>query len=175
MYIVLRSEIYGVLSMPIQIIYSITGPQSAPKEHFYNLYNQSWGVPRRWEGVAEKNFTDPVGYFSAYYGVLPSKEETVWTSITTKADNNPYEYMRPNAWGELFGSTPQAARGYFIIDLLNRGPSRSLAIQENGGRFPQMNMKTYEARSDTTIQNYCPRVCRKSFLCRVWWTSYSRG
>lgn len=127
-------------------------PQSAPKEHFYNLYNQSWGVPRRWEGISEKNFTDPVGYFSAYYGVLPSKEETVWTSITTKADNNPYEYMRPNAWGELFGSTPQAAKGYFIIDLLNRGPSRSLAIQENGGRFHQMNMKTYEARSDTTVQ-----------------------
>lgn len=126
-------------------------PQSAPSSHFYNLYNQSWGVPRRWEGIGEKQFTDPVGYFSAYYGVLPSKEETIWTAMTVKADSNPYEYMRPNAWGELFGSTPPAAKGYFIIDLLNRGQSRSAVIEENAARFPEMNMKTYEANSDITV------------------------
>lgn len=126
-------------------------PQTAPREHFYNLYNQSWGSPRRWEGISEKNFTDPVGYFSAYYGVLPSKEETVWTAMTVKAASDPFEYMRPNAWGELFGSTPQAAKGYFIIDLLARGQSRTSAVEQNYARFPQMVMNTYAAKPDITI------------------------
>ena len=126
-------------------------PQSAPREHFYNLYNQSWGAPRRWEGVANKQFTDPVGYFSSQYGVLPSKEETVWTAMTVKADSDPYEYMRPNAWGELFGSTPVAAKGYFIIDLLARGQSRTAAVEQNFARFPQMVLNTYTAKPDITI------------------------
>lgn len=126
-------------------------PQSAPREHFYNLYNQSWGAPRRWEGVANKQFTDPVGYFSSQYGVLPAKEETVWTAMTVKADSDPYEYMRPNAWGELFGSTPVAAKGYFVIDLLARGQSRTAAVEQNYARFPQMVMNTYAAKPDITI------------------------
>jgi len=126
-------------------------PQSAPSSHFYNLYNQSWGTPRRWDGIGEKRFTDPIGYFSSYYKVLPSKEETVWTAMSVKADSNPYEYLRPNAWGELFGASPPAAKGYFIIDLLNRGQSRSEVIAENGARFPEMYMKTYDALGDTTV------------------------
>lgn len=118
--------------------------------HRYNLYNQSWGVPRRWEGAGEKQFTDPVSYYFAYSNVYPSSSETVWTAMTMKAATDPYEYMRPNAWGEVFGSTPTASKGYFIIDLLKRGSSRTKAVENNYARFQQMTMQTYTGNLDYT-------------------------
>ena len=79
-------------------------PTELTYDHIYNLYNQSWGVPRRWEGAGENEFTDPAQYYKAYYGVAPSNSETVWTGMTMKTTTDPYEYMRPNAWSEVFGT-----------------------------------------------------------------------
>lgn len=125
-------------------------PTELTYEHAYNLYNQSWGVPRRWEGAGEKEFTDPAQYYKAYYGVAPSNSETVWTAMTMKATTDPFEYMRPNAWSEVFGSTPVASKGYFIIDALKRGASRTKAVEDNAARFSQMSVKTFTTKGDST-------------------------
>lgn len=125
-------------------------PTTASFVHQYNLYNQSWGIPRRWEGAGESSFTDPVDYYFAYYGKYPSSSETVWTALTMKPGSDPYEYMRPNAWGEVLGAVPTAAKGYFIIDALNRGPSRTQAVEKNKQNFPDMRMETFSAPTDTT-------------------------
>lgn len=139
-------------------------PQSADLRHFYNLYNQSWGVPRRYQGAGDSQFADPVGYFSSQLGVLPSNEETVWTAMSVQAGSNPYEYLRPNAWTELFGTTPTSAKGYFVIDLFERGASRTKAIEENKERFQQMFASTFATKLDytqqgpTVVQEYSGRV-----------------
>lgn len=124
--------------------------QDAPPEHFYNLYNQSWGIPRRMEGKANQEFYDVTGYYSSYYLKLPSDSESVWTAISMAPGEDPYEFIRTNAWGEMLGASPKAPKGYFIIDALRRGPSRTRAIEDNGLRFPQMYMTSFSAKTDTT-------------------------
>ena len=125
-------------------------PLNTSIAHMYNLYNQSWGVPRRFEGAGDKVFADPVGYFNSQYGKYPSSSETVWTAMTMKPGSDPYEYLRPSAWGEILGSTPAAAKGYFIIDALRRGQSRVAAIESNKINFPEMFLSTIDVPSDIT-------------------------
>lgn len=125
-------------------------PLTAPAAHFYNLYNQSWGIPRRWEGAGNMMFTDPVGYYASQYSRFPSSSETVWTAITMKPGDEPYEYMRPNAWAEVLGSVPTAAKGYFIIDALKRGQSRTAAVEKNKLNFPDIGTSTFATNADVT-------------------------
>jgi hypothetical protein len=126
-------------------------PQNAPISHIYNLYNQSWGIPRRFEGASVGQFSDPVSYFSSQKGVLPSNEESVWTAMSVKANAEPYEYLRPNAWDELRGITSEPAKGYFIIDLFRRGTSRTLAVEGNYALYPQMYLSTFATNADSTV------------------------
>lgn len=157
-------DIWGVEYAPGEDKTYYRPPQNASLQHFYNLYNQSWGVPRRYQGAGESQFTDPIAYFSSQLGVLPSNEETVWTAMSMKADADPYEYLRPNAWTELFGATPTSAKGYFVIDLFERGASRTKAIEENKERFQQMFASTFATNADytkqgpTVVQEYSGRV-----------------
>lgn len=157
-------DLWGVEFPPSDQVPNYRPPQNAPSAHFYNLYNQSWGVPRRWEGAGVNQLTDPVAYFSSQKGVLPSNEETVWTAMSVKADADPYEYLRPNAWDELRGASPEASKGYFIIDLLRRGASRISAIETNKGLYPQMYLSTFSTNADiagsgpTIVQEFAGRV-----------------
>lgn len=116
----------------------------------YNLYNQSWGIPRRWQGASDKQLTDPTSYYFSQYERYPSNSETVWISMSVKPDADPYEYMRPSAWSEKISSLPPASKGYFVIDLLKRGASRIEAVEANKTRFTEMTMATLTTPSDYT-------------------------
>ncbi len=163
-------DLWGVDYAPADEDIYYRPPQSAPDSHFYNLYNQSWGVPRRIAGSPEKTFSDPIGYFSAFYTELPSYSETVWTAIGISSGSTPYESMRANAWSELIGSQPHAAKGYFIIDALRRGGGRTLAIERNKERYPEMYLSTYAANADIT-----PGGCTviAEFAGRVFYAGFS--
>lgn len=163
-------DLWGVDYEPSDTTPNYRPPQSAPPPHFYNLYNQSWGVPRRYEGAADNQFTDPVSYFSSQKLALPANEESVWTAMSVKADANPYEYLRPNAWDELRGATPEPAKGYFIIDLLKRGQSRTLAVEENSRRYPQMVLSTFSTNADTCAGG--PTIVHE-FAGRVFYGGFS--
>lgn len=143
-------DLWGVSYAPTDSDPYYHPPQDAPAEHFYNLYNQSWGIPRRMDGEGPGKFFDVIGYYSTYYMRLPSSSEEVWTAMTMRPGEEPYEYIRTNAWGEMLGAAPSAAKGYFIIDALRRGPSRTQAIEDNKARFPQMYLSSFTAKQDTT-------------------------
>lgn len=162
-------DFWGVVdSHTNQHPYYSSGDYSA--ERTYNLYNQSWGIPRRREGAANREFMDPVSYYATWWSKVPSNVETVWTSLTMKADADPYEYMRPNAWGEMIGTDSVAPKGYFIIDVLKRGESRTQAVEENKTRFPEMQMGTF-----ATLQDYTPEGAKlvKEFAGRVFYAGFS--
>lgn len=111
--------------------------------HHYNLQNQSWGLPRKnKEGV----LLDPVKiYFDTYY-VYPSSSEVVWTGLhhqPVQIDAEPFERIYPQQYEEVRGMGIQAAKGYFIIDLLNRGNSRLLQTQANTNRNPALYFHDY--------------------------------
>lgn len=172
-YPLLVRDLWGVEFPPSDQVEHYRPAQNAPHAHFYNLYNQSWGIPRRWEGAGVNQFTDPVAYFSSQKGVLPASEETVWTAMSVAAGTEPYEYLRPNAWDELKGSMPESAKGYFIIDLLRRGAARTRAIETNKGLYPQMYLNTFATHPDiagsgaTIVQEFAGRVFYGGFSGEV--------
>lgn len=143
-------DLWGVQDTPCDEDPLYRTPIPASYNTIYNLYNQSWGVPRRQEGAVDKQAIDPAYYYSSYYGVFPSYSESVWTAMNMKAAADPFEYMRPNLWGETLGASPKTARGYFIIDVLRRGDSRQTAMFKNKQRFSEMVVGDFTTNKDLT-------------------------
>lgn len=104
--------------------------------HIYNLQNQSWGIQRKDKTGA---LIDPSYGYEAVYGKYPSNSEVVWTAlqyqpVTGGAD--PYERMYYNLYADAAGAVGKAPKGYFIIDAVDRGASRTAEVNANGLRNP---------------------------------------
>lgn len=121
--------------------------------HYYNLQNQSWGIPRRAKlsspnGVIEQ-FADPIASYKQHYGVAPSNGESVWIGMQftpgqyngeTQTMDDPYEMMFAKLYSESWGSEVKTSRGYYIIDALRRGQSRMEQISKNKDKYPVLNI-----------------------------------
>lgn len=106
-------------------------PTSFDILHTYNLQNQSWSAAR--QGGAG-SFVDPATAFFTTYNVYPANSEVVWTGLQFQpvvGTNPPFERLYFNLYAESFGSAAPAAKGHFVIDLLDRGQSRKAAYQDN--------------------------------------------
>lgn len=128
-------------------------PTTLNDNHQYNLYNQGWAAPRRafTSGDNIPVYRSPVSWYFDAFGKYPAASEVMWTSYSMFPGTDPHEFMRSAAWKEVFGSAPRAARGYFVIDALKRGPSRTKAIEDNKARFPdEVSFNTFPTNSDTT-------------------------
>lgn len=115
--------------------------------HIYNLYNQSWGLPRK---NKDGNLKDPLFLYKSEYGVLPSNSETVWPGMQYQASSTPFERMYTNLYQEVLGADNRAAKGYFIIDALDRGSSRTQALADNNARNPTMTYTSIPMAVDST-------------------------
>lgn len=129
---------------------SFRGPLN--DQHYYNLQNQSWGIQRKDNAGT---YVDPIAYydFNSVGNVSPSNSEQVWPGLQFFSDGTPtgtYERLYSNLWYELIGSSTSAAKGYFIIDLLDRSNSRNAAIAANKAKYPQVGGSTTIA-SDSTL------------------------
>lgn len=120
-----------------------------PADHQYNLYNQSWGIPR---SNASNVLTDPVSVYYSGLTKYPSNSEAVWGGLDFQAvvGGTPFERMYPNLYTDTFGAQVKAAKGYFIIDALNRGASRAAAVVANKAKHPQMVMSSFTTNADST-------------------------
>lgn len=106
---------------------------------WYNLYNQSWGIPRK---NSAGTLDDPAGIFKTDLGVYPNGQETVWVGLQYQAVASgvtPYERMFTNLYTEKLGADITSAKGYFIIDLLNRNSSRNAAVVANAAKYPSLD------------------------------------
>lgn len=101
--------------------------------HRYNLQNQSWGIPRK---NASDTLQDPVLIYFNEHGVYPSNSETVWPGLQFQpvTSGTPFERVYPSLYLDVLGSDTKAAKGYFIIDVVNRGTSRAQAVADNNSR-----------------------------------------
>lgn len=138
---------------------------------YYNLQNQSWGIPRKDEdGV----LSDPVKLYQQDLGKFPSNEEVVWTGLQFQpvtATEDPYERMFTNLYDDSLGSGLKAAKGYFIIDLLRRGVSRAEAFAANQSKYPQLNLYA----SLNTVADYTtggPKIIT-SFAGRIFFAGFN--
>lgn len=138
-------------------------------QHYYNLTNQSWGIPRLTEGNV---LGDPVGVYANTLGVYPSNTETVWTGLQFQpvVDGATFERVYPNLYSERLGASVLAAKGYFIIDVLRRGTSRLTEMAKNVAKFPSMSPWAGTLPSDTTTGG---ATVVTDFAGRVWYAGFS--
>lgn len=144
-------------------------PSSLSAAHNYNLYNQSWGVPRK---DSAGTLLDPIGIYQGSLGVYPSNSEMVWPGLQfqpVSSTQTPFERVYPNLYTEILGATTVTPRGYFIIDALRRGESRAAAVVSNKSKYSQLSLATFSTVSDyssggaTVVTEFAGRVFYAGF------------
>lgn len=119
-------------------------PDSLNPYHIYNLHNQSWALQRARaklaidgnpsaRRLAGREF-HPISLFYEFFKKYPSNSEQVWTGMRATVvgdDQLPVERFYPNLMKDLYGLTSNVSRGFFIIDVVNRGASRKQAVEDN--------------------------------------------
>lgn len=137
---------------------------------YYNLQNQSWGMPRKNKtGV----LTNPLSLYSGDLGVFPSNSEVVWTGLQYQpvlGAADPYERIYTNLYTEVLGADIKAPKGYYIIDVLDRGTSRMAAYAANGVKYPALDVTTTSLPTDSTPGG---ATCLTDFAGRVWYAGFS--
>lgn len=131
-------------------------------EHYYNLYNQGWGVPR-WDWKRFSNNLYDAVWLGSNKGAAPypSNADVVWSGVDfrgigTDDDDQPnnVEAFNYQQFVGVTGADIAAARGYFIIDALRRGQSRIEQWNNNKVKYPQVGNLTgvdFNPRIDQTI------------------------
>lgn len=126
-------------------------------EHLYNLSNQSFGMPRanKLRGDAffnippnvpppgniistEFSFTgDPILAFYTQVGKYPSNAHSVHVGVYSDPTATPPEFkFYPQELINQPAYNAAAAKGFFLIDVLNRGSSRLEQYQANRDKHP---------------------------------------
>lgn len=133
-------DVWGIEVVGSQYETDTSFRDGAIYNHTYNLHNQSWGVPRKGPSDSE----DPIFIYvdSNNDFLYPSNSEVVWTGLQFQAGVEgaaPFERIYSNLYKERRAATNLASKGYFVIDLLRRGQSRSIAVQNNQTKYPTLN------------------------------------
>jgi len=137
--------------------------------HYYNLQNQSWGIPRK---NPAGTLTDPLGEYVIDLGVYPSNSEVVWTGLQFQpvTAGVTFERMYTNLYVEALGANVKAPKGFFIIDLLDRGASRATEFNANIAKYPFFNQSLLISPDDSTSGG--AKVVSE-FAGRVWYSGFS--
>jgi hypothetical protein len=147
-------------------------PPTLDPIHNYNLYNQSWGIPRR-VGGSEGTYVDPVSNYGGTFSKIPSDSEVVYTGLQllpVSPPSVPSERIFVNLFKEQLGTKLKAAKGYFVIDMLRRGASRAEGVAINGEKYPELFLKSLTCPQDFT-PNGANVVCE--FAGRVFYAGFS--
>ncbi len=148
-------------------------PSSLPDTHLYNLHNQSWAEPRRPSGA--ETLSDPISLFYTETSstAYPSNSDSVVPVLYADTDNSTnrtIDRFHPQDLVDSTLGTYPAPRGYFIIDVLNRGISRGAESAALKARHPEI------ASVATTLPtDYTPggATVVGQFGGRVWYAGFS--
>ena len=141
--------------------------------HEYNLRNQSWALTRRVKNVS--NTKDPIVQFYDNIGKYPSNSAQVWTGISTTVDSagaTPYESFSGKSYLSKEGYDPIAPKGFFIIDVLNRGTSRGTAMTKNRNNNPGLEF-SYSTHSYPTDQTQGGPTAVAEFAGRIFYGGFT--
>lgn len=151
-------DVFGVAEVVGRYEEDVSYRGEMDTRHYYNLQNQSWGIPRKWAIDARTSRTkymiDPIlGYYDQY-GVLPGNGEQVWPGLQFQpqsGNETPYERIWFNLYEEVLGSEVSSAKGYYIIDALRRGVSRQEQVYLNSNKYPQLFRSKPEGVAPYTV------------------------
>lgn len=110
-------------------------------EHYYNLYNQGWAIPRKdWTTAGPLMDAVNLGSDKTPTTKSPSNSDTVWLGMDHKpiSDTSPenFEAFHYKQFEGVLGSDAIAAKGFFLIDAFNRGSSRLAKWDQHKLDFP---------------------------------------
>lgn len=150
--------------------------------HRYNLYNQSWGLPRK---TQDGILVNPIDHFKgqnhvqnppARDAMSPSNSEQVWTglqlqpvAVNSVSQQQPFERMYRNMYDDALGSKFYTAKGFFVIDALRRGQSRLDQVIANQEKYPMM-VWLGEFKSDYTTGG---ASCITQYAGRFWYGGFN--
>lgn len=124
-------------------------------EHFYNLYNQSWAIPR-FPWLYGDNALQNAAIMAGAPTVSPSNSDTVWMGMdfrtvsresvgtppttTDPGDQsffyNSLECFNKKQFDAVTGEQGMAPKGHYIIDAFNTGTSRTAALANTLSKYP---------------------------------------
>lgn len=144
-------DLWGVdeLNSKYETDISYRGPLDI--RHYYNLQNQSWGIPRK---NSSGTLIDPIQVYLSEYNVAPSNSEAVWAGLQfqpVSGGADPFERIYPKLYAEVLGASIKSAKGYFIIDVMDRGASREQAFADNYTKYPSLIYPNISLPKDRTL------------------------
>ena len=129
-------------------------------QHYYNLYNQGWGIPR-YDWKKTGNALDDAVKLGGNGGdtKVPSNSDKVWSGMAfrpvgTDVDGfeNQVECFHYTQFEAITGADTEAAKGFFIIDAFRRSTSRQSAWADHLGKYPEAGlMESFSAPTDITL------------------------
>lgn len=115
--------------------------------HIYNLRNQGWGYPRRVGGAEE----DPIQRYLTDLGRYPPNAESIWIGVQVDSGSANYsEAFYPDRYKELRGVSIKPPKGFFVIDAVQRGTSRSTEHVAFCAKYPSLANTAITFDTDTT-------------------------
>lgn len=148
-------------------------PASLPDEHLYNLRNQ--GFNRPWYNNNTETLTDPIAAFYSESGSTeyPSNADNINTSIYADPNDSDNRLIERFFSENLYNTKPDLApapQGSYIIDALERGPSREAAEALSRTNYSELSLSVTTLGADTTPGG--PSTVG-SYAGRVWFGGFS--
>lgn len=137
--------------------------------HYYNLQNQSWGIPRK---NSAGTLIDPINQYFTDLGVYPSNSETVWAGLQFQpiTGGATFERIYTNLYTEVLGASVIASKGYYVIDVLNRGSSRMSEFAKNYSKYSTaLTVPSITLPADSTAGG--AKIVTE-FAGRVWYSGF---
>lgn len=128
-------------------------------QHYYNLYNQGWAIPRRpWSPVSVITYRDAVslGSNSSPTTQSPSSVDRVWSGMVQRPRPDPglptFEAFNYDQFGAITGVQGFVSKGFFLIDAFNRGSSRQAEWINHRNKYPRAGrlLGSFNPPADTT-------------------------
>lgn len=115
----------------------VVEPTVLSDAHLYNLRNQSWGVARRLSNADGTG--DPLSEWNSDFpSTWPANSYAVWTGIEADPDSKGRDEFNARSLKDNLEGIVPAARGHFIIDLLDRGASRITSEEQARESHPSL-------------------------------------
>jgi hypothetical protein len=147
-------------------------PSSTTNAHTYNLRNSTWAIPRIQANT--ETTQDPItSYFAVSSSAFPSNSDTVTSALyadPADTDNRTIERFFPRDLDATPRGNIPAPRGFFIIDALERGPSRLEQVTNLDVVYSTLDYHVTDLPDDTTPGG---PLCVAEFAGRVFYGGFS--
>lgn len=146
-------------------------PNTLNFNHLYNLRNQTWAQPRK--PITDETLKDPIREFADKAAAFPSNADSVVQHLFPDANDGDDRLTERFVAKDLLSNpsgTFQAPKGFFIIDALARGTSRTDEYNTLLDRHSELQYGNISLTSDTTTGG---ATVITEYAGRAWYAGFS--